>query len=849
MPDLFKPPADGTAPTQVALVPAPKADEAGDAPAIIASAVLGLYPASNQGLLRDMQAMAGGESPAGPIESFVRSGVNFDQPAPPAAAPQQQAIAPQMRRFADERFVTGADPCQSRAVRLARQCKGLVIHGPPGTGKSQTITNIISDHLARGQKVLVVCDKRTALDVVANRLEHLGLGKLCALVHDPQRDQRDLYRAIREQLDALPEAKTDASAQGKLEKLDEELQKLHADLRGYRDALMDRGSDGVSFHELMGQWLALVAADDAGIDDSKIEMSLADLGKCEPLLGDILGRGQRADFAHNPWVLACGLTLAGYLSHPVSQSRSSLGEILSAAQAADATAHPAIPPFADGDLQAQAKARSELADKLEEALQKVDRPILARWGKDPAAAGRAQQRLAEVAPALEAFKAGSLDAELSAATRTAPPRLWVVIQQLGAIEGYLAIAQTWHAFVHFKRKREAAEVVRQYGLALDVPSATRLRGFLKSLRARLALQAVYDEFNGGTTAGLLADDVLDKSIAQHAMAVGLLRKANDDALRSIAPAVAAAMQAPDQAPVLLDGLRRSTPRAQALTNLESKLTSAALFDPNWLTFNSPIAPRWRHRRADHRQADRYAGDDRKHPAHPRGPAAVAAGAAPAGRPTAWGQRVARAGHQQHPQAGAGIRDLCRLAQVAIFQAFDAHRLETSFQRYRKLDEQRKTLVRDAILHQWTSRQKERLLAGTGSRLNNLGADLRRRLLLRGERALRLRQVVALGQQQYAQPADQPTAPSASIENPKSKIENPPGDPLFDLCPVWLASPETVAQVFPRADVRRGRLRRSIAMPAGRGPARAHAGAARGHFGRPAAAPAHAVLRVGHRDQR
>ena len=48
--------------------------------------------------------------------------------------------------------------------------RGLLLVGPPGTGKSQTITNIIGDHLARGQRVLMVCDKRTALDVVAHRL-------------------------------------------------------------------------------------------------------------------------------------------------------------------------------------------------------------------------------------------------------------------------------------------------------------------------------------------------------------------------------------------------------------------------------------------------------------------------------------------------------------------------------------------------------------------------------------------------------------------------------------------------------------------------------------------------------
>ena len=103
---------------------------------------------------------------------------------------------------------------------------------------------------------------------------------------------------------------------------------------------------------------------------------------------------------------------------------------------------------------------------------------------------------------------------------------------------------------------------------------------------------------------------------------------------------------------------------------------------------------------------------------------------------------------------------------------DGHRLQTSFDRFRQLSEQKKDLVRDLIQHHWVSRQKERLLAATGSRLNSAAADLRRRLTTRGERAMRLRQVIARG---------------GGIDG---------GDPLFDLCPVWMASPETVAQLFP-----------------------------------------------------
>src|SRR5207302_9504627 len=137
-----------------------------------------------------------------------------------------------------------ADPCQSRAVRLAKTCTTLVVHGPPGTGKSQTITNIVGDQLARGERVLIVSDKRSALDVVANRLRHLGLGALVGLVHDPQRDQRELYRALRQQLDELPEAESHPLAQRQLEQTDGELQRLHGEITKYAAALTGRDEHG-----------------------------------------------------------------------------------------------------------------------------------------------------------------------------------------------------------------------------------------------------------------------------------------------------------------------------------------------------------------------------------------------------------------------------------------------------------------------------------------------------------------------------------------------------------------------------------------------------------------------------
>jgi hypothetical protein len=72
-----------------------------------------------------------------------------------------------------------ADSSQLQAVAAARAGKSFVLIGPPGTGKSQTIANIIADTLAQGRTVLFVAQKRAALEVVQRRLRHIGLGDFC----------------------------------------------------------------------------------------------------------------------------------------------------------------------------------------------------------------------------------------------------------------------------------------------------------------------------------------------------------------------------------------------------------------------------------------------------------------------------------------------------------------------------------------------------------------------------------------------------------------------------------------------------------------------------------------------
>ncbi|HZW05899.1 MAG TPA: AAA domain-containing protein, partial [Phycisphaerales bacterium] len=240
-------------PGALPLTDVPKSEELAGGPSILCAGILGLFPLVNQGLLRDTEQLAAQPAVPAPLASFVRG--NASRPAdPPSHASVPAAPIPAGKDFTQERIATSADPCQARAVRLARNSDTLVIHGPPGTGKSQTITNIIADHLSRGQRVLFVCEKRTALDVVAHRLDGLGLAPLCAVVHDPQRDQRNLYLSIRQQLEDLAEARVTPDPSAQLEAADRDLSALHAELAGARSAVMDT-RDGASLHDLIGRWL------------------------------------------------------------------------------------------------------------------------------------------------------------------------------------------------------------------------------------------------------------------------------------------------------------------------------------------------------------------------------------------------------------------------------------------------------------------------------------------------------------------------------------------------------------------------------------------------------------------
>ena len=88
------------------------------------------------------------------------------------------------------------DSSQLKAILDCGEGKSFILDGPPGTGKSQTIVNMICNAFYHGRKVLFVAEKKAALDVVASRLQRLGLGNYCLELHSSKATKGDFFQKL-----------------------------------------------------------------------------------------------------------------------------------------------------------------------------------------------------------------------------------------------------------------------------------------------------------------------------------------------------------------------------------------------------------------------------------------------------------------------------------------------------------------------------------------------------------------------------------------------------------------------------------------------------------------------------
>ncbi len=119
-------------------------------------------------------------------------------------------------KYAELPLIFDADSSQHSALIDIVDGKNLVIEGPPGTGKSQTITNLVASAISTGKKVLFVAEKLAALQVVKSRLNQAGLGDFCLELHSNKTSKKDVLDSLETragkrytrpvQLDAMLEA-------------------------------------------------------------------------------------------------------------------------------------------------------------------------------------------------------------------------------------------------------------------------------------------------------------------------------------------------------------------------------------------------------------------------------------------------------------------------------------------------------------------------------------------------------------------------------------------------------------------------------------------------------------------
>jgi very-short-patch-repair endonuclease len=144
-----------------------------------------------------------------------------------------------------------ADSSQLVAVVAGSRGKDFVLIGPPGTGKSQTISNVIAQCLAENKRVLFVSEKMAALDVVYRRLKDVGLGEFCLELHSNKARKVEVLEQLKRSWDATGEIdpetwKSEAQRLGR----------LRAELNRYVERLHQRHSNGLSAYEAIGRVVA-----------------------------------------------------------------------------------------------------------------------------------------------------------------------------------------------------------------------------------------------------------------------------------------------------------------------------------------------------------------------------------------------------------------------------------------------------------------------------------------------------------------------------------------------------------------------------------------------------------------
>lgn len=215
-------------------------------------AVLGIFPQAGSYLVPDYNRLL--DLADDPHFSIPLVGFEDDNASESGA----QEPASDVRPTREEDMLTpfSIDESQEEIMLAVKSGRSVVVQGPPGSGKSQLICNLIADFASKGKRVLLVCQKRAALDVVYQRLATTGMKDFTGLIHDFKNDRSALYAQIASQIEKVEAYRQQNYSldsvflERQFTQESRAIDKTVSELDSFRAALFDENECGVSIKEL-----------------------------------------------------------------------------------------------------------------------------------------------------------------------------------------------------------------------------------------------------------------------------------------------------------------------------------------------------------------------------------------------------------------------------------------------------------------------------------------------------------------------------------------------------------------------------------------------------------------------
>ena len=220
---------------------------------VIEESLLGLFSFNKFVMWNDIHNNAAKIRESAIIESLLQKRlVNFSETETPDTRQVDMTTEP-----GDYAIPVDVDSSQLEAVIESGEGRSFILHGPPGTGKSQTITNMIANALYHDRRVLFVAEKMAALEVVQKRLKKIGIEPFCLELHSNKVTKKHLLDQLAMALDITRIKSPDEyAAESKA------LFEQRKSLTGYIEALHSIRANGLSLYDLIARFEAVDSDDE-----------------------------------------------------------------------------------------------------------------------------------------------------------------------------------------------------------------------------------------------------------------------------------------------------------------------------------------------------------------------------------------------------------------------------------------------------------------------------------------------------------------------------------------------------------------------------------------------------------